>query len=215
MNRIQSFFHRTFLESKEAGVNEADESSTLNRQFAPYERFDLTTGQQYTENSLQTINGSSNLSIQNSLISGSSMSSQFLPANAKRNLPTISGVFSPITLSMFAISLFIRMSLVLAHAGVLETLLQLALSFLILFCTLLSVCSLATNGAIDGGGVYHMISRALGPEFGGTIGILFFLATVIGNGQSVAALVEALVVHFGPGSKQKKTSNPLLVITHF
>ncbi len=48
-----------------------------------------------------------------------------------------------------------------------------------------------------------MISRALGPEFGGAIGILFFLATVIGNGQSVAALVEALVVRFGPGSKRK------------
>lgn len=207
MNRIRAFFRSISLESKETAANEPEESSILHRQFAPYERFDLSTGQQYIENSLQTLNGSSNLSIQNSFIDGGrSDSNQFLATNSKRTLSTLSGVFGPITLSMFAISIFIRLSLVLAHAGVLQTLLQLGLSFLILFCTLLSVCSLATNGAIEGGGVYHMISRALGPEFGGAIGILFFLATVIGNAQSVAALVEALVVHFGPGSKKTNLS---------
>lgn len=196
MNRIRAFFRSPSFEFKETAGNEPEESSILNRQFAPYERFDLSTGQQYMGNSLQTLNGSSNLSIRNSF----NGSNQFLAANSKRTLSTLAGVFAPITLSMFAISIFIRLSLVLAHAGVLQTLLQLGLSFLILFCTLLSVCSLATNGAIEGGGVYHMISRALGPEFGGAIGILLFLATIIGNAQSVAALVEALVVHFGPGT---------------
>ncbi|CAF5009581.1 unnamed protein product, partial [Rotaria socialis] len=46
-----------------------------------------------------------------------------------------------------------------------------------------------------------MISRTLGPEFGGAIGLLFFCANIISNGQSVAALVEALVESFGRGSE--------------
>jgi amino acid permease len=206
LNRIRSLFHRAYYSSNDtktsSGLTQYEEFSTLNRQFAPYERFDLSTGQQQIETSLQTLNQSTSISTQSSIIDTSEDNVEYLSKNSKRTLDTISGVFCPIALSMFAISIFMRIGFVLAHAGVLQTLLQLSLCFIIIFCTLLSVCSLATNGAIEGGGVYHMISRALGPEFGGAIGVLFFFANVIGNGQSVAALVEALVQIFGPGSKK-------------
>ena len=89
-----------------------------------------------------------------------------------------------------------RMGFVLAYTGVLQMLLQLGLCFILLSTTLFSVCALATNGAIEDGGVYQMVSRALGPEFGGAIGTVFYFASAIGNGQSVAALVEALVESF-------------------
>lgn len=196
LNRLRSAVRRTIYSSNGLDANPVgsrrEDFPILSRHLSSYERFDLSTGHQ------QPNNGSTaTLPIIETSGDGVEFHSNL---NSKRTLRTIPGVFCPIALSMFSISLFMRISFVLAHAGVLETLLQFALCFLILFCTLLSVCSLATNGAIEGGGVYHMISRALGPEFGGSIGVLFFLANVIGNGQSVAALVEALVDSFGPGS---------------
>ncbi|CAF1049599.1 unnamed protein product [Rotaria sp. Silwood1] len=207
-NRVRSTLRRTFFSSNDAdsspNTTRREDFPILSRHLSSYERFDLSTGNQGTSTtSLQNINSNNNNNTlsHTPIIETTNDGVEFLPNNTKRTLRTIPGVFCPIALSMFSISLFMRIGFVIAHAGILQTLLQFGLCFIILFCTLLSVCSLATNGAIEGGGVYHMISRALGPEFGGSIGVLFFFANVIGNGQSVAALVEALVDSFGPGSK--------------
>jgi hypothetical protein len=216
LNRVRSLFSSKGTNSS-PGTRRREDFPILNRHLSSYQRFDLSTGnQQQLETSLQNLNPINNASLPSPIIDTSGDGIELLPNNSKRTLQTIPGVFCPIALSMFSISIFMRISFVLAHAGILQTLLQLGLCFVILFCTLLSVCSLATNGAIEGGGVYHMISRALGPEFGGSIGVLFFFANVIGNGQSVAALVEALVDSFGPGSKLKKQKNLInSLFSHF
>jgi potassium/chloride transporter 9 len=202
-------FRRAFFSSND---NDSSPSTTrredfpiLSRHLSSYERFDLSTGSQgASTTSLHNTNPINNSLSHVPIIETTNEGVEFQSNNSKRTLRTIPGVFCPIALSMFSISLFMRVGFVIAYAGVLQTLLQFGLCFVILFCTSLSVCSLATNGAIEGGGVYHMISRALGPEFGGSIGVLFFVANVIGNGQSVAALVEALVDSFGPGSMSRE-----------
>jgi hypothetical protein len=206
IHRVRATLYRTLFSSNDTDTSPTmtrrEDFPILNRHLSSYERFDLSTGHQPASSTL--FNPTTNSIAHLPVIETSNEGVEFLPNSSKRTLRTIPGVFCPIALSMFSISLFMRIGFVLAHAGVLQTLLQFGLCFVILFCTLLSVCSLATNGAIEGGGVYHMISRALGPEFGGSIGVLFFFANVIGNGQSVAALVEALVASFGPGSKKRK-----------
>ncbi|NXL49125.1 S12A9 protein, partial [Podilymbus podiceps] len=92
---------------------------------------------------------------------------------------------------------------VVGHAGLYQALAMFAVAYFIIGMTVLSVCAIATNGALDAGGAYYMISRALGPEFGGSIGIMFFLANVCGSALYVLGLVEAVVDSFGipPGQK--------------
>ncbi|EPY78519.1 solute carrier family 12 member 9 [Camelus ferus] len=114
-----------------------------------------------------------------------------------RKLSTFLGVVVPTVLSMFSIVVFLRIGFVVGHAGLLQALAMLLVAYFILALTVLSVCAIATNGAVRGGGAYFMISRTLGPEVGGSIGLMFYLANVCGCAVSLLGLVEAVLDVFG------------------
>ncbi|XP_070827324.1 solute carrier family 12 member 9 [Chaetodon trifascialis] len=114
-----------------------------------------------------------------------------------KKLSIFFGVVIPTLLSMFSVVVFLRIGFVVGQSGLYQAIAMFLVAYFIISMTVLSVCAISTNGALDAGGAYYMISRALGPEFGGSIGIMFFLANVCGSALYVLGLVEAIVATFG------------------
>uniref|UniRef100_A0A3Q3FNK8 Solute carrier family 12 member 9 n=1 Tax=Labrus bergylta TaxID=56723 RepID=A0A3Q3FNK8_9LABR len=114
-----------------------------------------------------------------------------------KKLSIFFGVVIPTLLSMFSVVVFLRVGFAVGHSGLYQAIAMFLVAYFIISMTVLSVCAISTNGALDAGGAYYMISRALGPEFGGSIGIMFFFANVCGCALYVLGLVEAIVATFG------------------
>lgn len=115
-------------------------------------------------------------------------------------LNTYEGVFIPTTLNVLSILMFLRFGFIVGQAGVIGSLLLLAVSYAINLLTTMSLSAIATNGVVKGGGTYYMISRSLGPEFGGSIGVIFYVGQVLNAALNVAGFVDPLVEAFGVNS---------------
>ena len=94
----------------------------------------------------------------------------------KGTLGTFAGVFTPSILTILGIILFLRLGYVVGNAGLARALMIVALANAISVLTTFSLSAIATNLKVKGGGDYYLISRTLGLEFGGAIGIVLFLA---------------------------------------
>ncbi|WFC94643.1 hypothetical protein MBRA1_001277 [Malassezia brasiliensis] len=114
-----------------------------------------------------------------------------------RKLGTWDGVFMPVTLNVLGIILFLRFGFILGQAGLLGSLLLLVLSYGVDTLTVLSLNAISTNGQVRGGGAYYLISRSLGPEFGGSIGLVFFFGQAFNAAMNVLGCVESLVGAIG------------------
>ena len=52
--------------------------------------------------------------------------------------------------------------------------------------------AICTNGVVRGGGAYFLISRSLGPEFGGAIGLIFSLANAVAVSMYTVGFAETV-----------------------
>jgi amino acid transporter len=117
------------------------------------------------------------------------------------SLGTFAGVFTPSILTILGIILFLRLGYVVGSAGLARTLVILVLANGISILTTISLSAIATNIHVKGGGDYYLISRTLGLEFGGAIGIVLFLAQSVSIGFYCIGFGEA-VVRILPGAGQ-------------
>ncbi|KAJ8272415.1 hypothetical protein COCON_G00112740 [Conger conger] len=67
------------------------------------------------------------------------------------------------------------------------------LSVVVTIVTGLSMSAICTNGVVRGGGAYYLISRSLGPEFGGSIGLIFAFANAVAVAMYVVGFAETVV----------------------
>ncbi len=91
-------------------------------------------------------------------------------------LGTFAGVFTPSILTILGIILFLRTGYVVGNAGLSGALAIMAIATAVSVLTAISLAAIATNIDVKGGGDYYLISRTLGLEFGGAIGIVLFVA---------------------------------------
>ncbi|KAJ4414167.1 hypothetical protein N0V85_003264 [Neurospora sp. IMI 360204] len=116
----------------------------------------------------------------------------------RHKLGVVSGVYIPVCLNILSILMFLRFGSILGQIGLLGMLGLLFIAYSVDFVTTLSLSAIASNGEVKGGGAYYLISRSLGPEFGGSIGILFYLAQVLNTALNVVGLIDCLRLNLGP-----------------
>ena len=106
---------------------------------------------------------------------------------------TFAGVFTPCTLTILGVIMYLRFGQVVGQAGILHALVIVLLAKTITTLTALSLSAISTNTRVKGGGAYFLISRSLGVEYGGAIGVVFYLAQAVSVAMYVIGFSEALV----------------------
>ncbi|MFK7818389.1 MAG: amino acid permease [Planctomycetaceae bacterium] len=109
---------------------------------------------------------------------------------------TLGGVFTPCVLTILGVIMFLRFGSVVGQAGIMQALVIVLAAKVITTLTTLSLSAIATNTRVKAGGAYFLISRSLGVEFGGAIGIVFFLAQAISVAMYVVGFSEAYCAAF-------------------
>ena len=91
-------------------------------------------------------------------------------------LGTFGGVFTPSILTILGVIMYLRFGWVVGNVGLVGALLIVTISTSITLLTALSIAEIATDQRVRIGGAYYMISRSLGIETGGAVGIPLYLA---------------------------------------
>uniref|UniRef100_A0A8C2YXV8 Solute carrier family 12 member 3 n=1 Tax=Cyclopterus lumpus TaxID=8103 RepID=A0A8C2YXV8_CYCLU len=95
-------------------------------------------------------------------------------------------------LNIWGVILYLRLPWITAQAGIGLTWVIILLSSCITGITGLSTSAISTNGKVKGGGTYFLISRSLGPELGGSIGLIFAFANAVAVAMHTVGFAETV-----------------------
>jgi amino acid transporter len=112
---------------------------------------------------------------------------------------TFLGVYTPSILTILGLIMYLRFGWVVGNVGLGLTILIVLMASSITFITGLSASAIATNIEVGVGGEYYLVSRSLGLEPGGAIGIPLYLCRTLSVTFYSFGLAEAMLV-FWPGS---------------
>nr|KAF6359034.1 solute carrier family 12 member 5 [Pipistrellus kuhlii] len=119
------------------------------------------------------------------------------PVQAPR-MGTFMGVYLPCLQNIFGVILFLRLTWVVGIAGIMESFCMVLICCSCTMLTAISMSAIATNGVVPAGGSYYMISRSLGPEFGGAVGLCFYLGTTFAGAMYILGTIEILLRRVRP-----------------
>ncbi len=116
----------------------------------------------------------------------------FKPSNRQAKLGPFLGVFTPTILTILGVIMYLRFGWVVGQVGLAKTLLIVIIANAITLITSLALSAIATNSRVGVGGAYYMISRSLGMEIGGAIGLPLFLSQGLSVTLYAFGLAESL-----------------------
>ncbi len=143
--------------------------------------------------------------------------SAFEPA---QKFGTFMGVFTPSLLTILGVMMYLRFGWVVGNLGLPLALLVVVLASSISLITALSASAVATNMRVGVGGEYYMISRSLGLELGGAIGIPLFLCRTLSLTLYCFGLAKALLMAqpeglwgLGPQASEQLVAAGFVILT--
>ncbi|KAK2497618.1 hypothetical protein MC885_010112 [Smutsia gigantea] len=128
------------------------------------------------------------------------------PVQAPR-MGTFMGVYLPCLQNIFGVILFLRLTWVVGIAGIMESFCMVSICCSCTMLTAISMSAIATNGVVPAGGSYYMISRSLGPEFGGAVGLCFYLGTTFAGAMYILGTIEILLAEDASGEAAAMLNN--------
>lgn len=111
-----------------------------------------------------------------------------------RKFGTFLGVFLPSILTVLGLIMYLRFGWVVGNLGLGLTIVMVVVCNIITFITGLSAAAIATNIKVGVGGVYYLVSRSLGLETGGAIGVAFYISRTLSITFYCFGLAESILL---------------------